>query len=144
MPHLRVDPIVAQADDAELIRYPSTEIRVHAGHGDIQVADYRDADRDWPPMHGHPWDEVQVVVEGSVEFRVGGADPIRGGAGTVQFLPSGTPHATRIPEGTARIIQVSIGAPYDAFARDMAALFAQEAPLERFVEIAARHGVRIG
>jgi hypothetical protein len=41
-------------------------------------------------------------------------------------------------------IQVSIGAPYDAFARDMARLFAAGAPLEEIAQVAAGHGVRLG
>jgi hypothetical protein len=59
----------------------------------------------------------------------------------VQLLPKGVPHAIRIPEGEARLIQVSIGSPYDGFARDMAALLARGAPLEDIAEAAARHGV---
>lgn len=115
-----------------------------AGHGDIQVADYVDADRAFPPKHRHPWAEVQVVVDGEVEFVIGDAEPVRGGPGTVQFLPIGVGHATRIPEGEARLIQVSIGHPYDAFARDVAALLAEGASAERLLEVAARHGVLPG
>jgi hypothetical protein len=62
----------------------------------------------------------------------------------VQLLPKGIPHAIRVPEGIARIIQVSIGPPYDAFARDMARLQAAGAPLEEIFEAAGRHGVRPG
>ena len=105
-------------EHAELIRYPTDEIWLRAvAHGDIQVADYRSEDRDGPPAHSHPWDEAQIVVEGEAEFRIGDGDRIRGGSGSVQLLPKGVPHAIRVPEGSARIIQVSIGAPYDAFAQ---------------------------
>ena len=61
----------------------------------------------------------------------------------MQLLPKGVPHAIRVPEGSARIIQVSIGAPYDAFARDMARLMAAGAPLDEIVEVASCHGVRV-
>lgn len=54
------------------------------------------------------------------------------------------PHTLRIPEGSARIIQVSIGPPYDGFARDMAALFAAGAGLDDIVATAAQHGVGLG
>ena len=145
MSGLRVDPVVLLGDDAELVEYPDDQIWLRAaGHGDIQVADYVSADREGPPAHSHPWDEAQIVVEGEVEFRVGDADWMRGGSGTVQLLPQGVPHAIRVPAGTARIIQVSIGAPYDAFAREMASLFRSEAPLEKIVQAAERHGVRLG
>jgi mannose-6-phosphate isomerase-like protein (cupin superfamily) len=144
MTGLHVDAVVVPGDRAETIRYPADEIRVQAGHGEIQVADYRSTDAEGPPMHRHPWDEVQVVVEGIAEFRIGDADWTGGGPGTVQFLPAGESHSVRIPQGEARLIQVSVGAPYDAFARDVARLFAESAPLERIAEVAARHGVTLG
>jgi mannose-6-phosphate isomerase-like protein (cupin superfamily) len=144
MSGLRIDPVVLIGDRAELVRYPADEIWLRAvGHGDIQVADYRSVDRDGPPAHSHPWDEVQIVVEGEAEFRIGDGDWVRGGSGSVELLPSGVPHAIRVPEGTARIIQVSIGAPYDAFARDMARLMAADAPLDEIVKVAGSHGIRL-
>ena len=83
-------------------------------------------------------------MDGEAEFRVGTAAWVRGGSGTVQLLPQGVPHSIRVPDGSARIIQVSIGAPYDGFAREMATPFHDEAPLEQIVEAANRHGVRLG
>ena len=145
MSGLRVDAVVLRGEDAELVRYPTDEIWLRAvGHGDIQVADYVSDDRDGPPAHSHPWDEAQIVVEGEAEFRIGDGDWIRGGSGSVQLLPKGVPHAIRVPEGAARIIQVSIGPPYDAFARDMARLLAAGAPLDEIAEVARGHGVRLG
>jgi quercetin dioxygenase-like cupin family protein len=145
MSGLRIDPVVLPGADAELVSYPADQIWLRAvGHGDIQVADYTSEDRDGPPAHSHPWDEAQIVVEGLVEFQIGDDDWVSGGSGTVQLLPQGVPHAIRVPEGSARIIQVSIGAPYDAFARDMATLFREGASLGEIVETAGRHGVRLG
>jgi mannose-6-phosphate isomerase-like protein (cupin superfamily) len=142
---LQIDAVVLRGEEAELVRYPADEIWLRAaGHGDIQVADYVSDDRDGPPAHSHPWDEVQIVVEGVAEFRIGDGDWTRGGSGTVQLLPQGVPHTIRVPEGRARIIQVSIGAPYDGFARDMARLFAAGAPLAEIAAVAATHGVRLG
>ena len=144
MGELDIEAVVLPGSDAELVRYPADEIWLRAvGHGEIQVADYVSTDRDGPPAHSHPWDEVQIVVEGVAEFRVGAGDWIAGGSGTVQLLPKGVAHAIRIPVGEARIIQVSIGAPYDGFARDMARLFAEGASLDRVVEVANTHGVRL-
>jgi len=141
---LRVDPVVLLGEDAELVRYPDDEILLRAvGHGDIQVADYRSEDREGPPAHSHPWDEAQIVVEGEAEFRIGDSDWVRGGSGTVQLLPQGVAHAIRVPVGSARIIQVSIGAPYDAFAREMSRLFDDGAPLDAIVQGAARFGVQL-
>ena len=145
MTRLRLEPAILLGEDAELVNYPADEIWLRAvGHGEVQVADYRSEDRDGPPAHSHPWDEVQIVVEGEAEFRIADDDWVRGRSGTVQLLPQGVPHCIRVPEGVARIIQVSIGAPYDAFAREMATAFRDGAPLDQIVEAAARHGVRLG
>lgn len=144
MVSLRVDPVVLRGEDAELVRYPADEIWLRAvGHGDIQVADYWSEDRDGPPAHRHPWDEAQIVVEGEAEFRIGDADWVRGGSGTVQLLPRGIGHVIRVPEGKARIIQVSIGAPYDGFAREMSELFAAGATLDAIVQGASKFGVQL-
>ena len=143
MTGLRVDAIVIPGDAAERIDYPADTIWLRAvGHGDIQVADYTSTDRDGPPAHRHPWDELQIVVEGEVEFLVGGLWS-GGGSGTFQLLPRGEPHSVRVPRGTARIVQVSIGPPYDAFAREMARMFAEGASLPEIAQAAGRHGVSL-
>jgi quercetin dioxygenase-like cupin family protein len=143
MTGLHLDAVVIPGDQAERIDYPDDMIWLRAvGHGDIQVADYTSTDREGPPAHSHPWDEVQIVVDGEAEFFLG--DTWRGGgSGTIQLLPRGIAHSVRVPAGTARILQVSVGAPYDGFARDMARLFAAGAPLAQIVEVAGRHGVRL-
>ena len=144
MTGLNIDAVVIPGDQAERVDYPADTIWLRAvGHGDIQVADYTSTDRDGPPAHSHPWDEAQIVIEGQVEFLVGDSWT-GGGSGTVQLLPRGIPHTVRVPTGTARIIQVSIGPPYDGFARDVARLFAAGAPLPEIVEAAGRHGVKLG
>lgn len=145
MAELLIDAVVIPGEQAELISYPDDEILLRAaGHGDVQVADWSSTDRTGPPMHSHPWNEVQIVVTGEAEFRIGDDDWVPGGQGTVQLLPKGVPHSIRIPQGQARVIQVSIGEPYDGFARSMASLFAEEAPLERIAEVAGTFGVRLG
>jgi hypothetical protein len=82
-------------------------------------------------------------MDGEVEFLLGDSWH-GGGSGTVQLLPRGVPHSVRVPTGTARIVQVSIGPPYDGFARDMARLFAAGAPMAEIVEAAGRHRVQLG
>jgi len=145
MSRLSVDPVVLLPEHSERVDYPDDTIWLRAaGHGDLQVADYTSTDREGPPFHSHPWDEAQIVVEGVVEFRIGDDDWIGGGSGTVQLLPRGIPHTLRVPEGEARIIQVSIGPPYDGFARAMAQLFKSGAALGDVVATAETHGVRLG
>lgn len=144
MEPLRIDTVVLPGEAAERVDYPDDVIMLRAvGHGDIQVADYTSTDRDGPPAHSHPWDEVQIVVDGTAEFLVDGRWQ-GGGPGTVQLLARGRPHSVRVPDGTARILQVSIGPPYDGFARDMARLFAAGAGLDEIVDAAGRHGIRLG
>ncbi len=145
MTGLNIDTVIVPGDEAELVEYPDDQIWLRlAGHGDIQMADYTSTDRDGPPAHSHPWDEVQIVVDGYVEFAVGGGDWTGGGSGTVQLLPRGVSHAIRVPSGSARILQVSIGPPYDAFARDMARLLAAGVPLTEIAEAAGKCGVKLG
>lgn len=99
------------------------------------------ADRDWAPAHSHPWDELTYVLEGEIEFVVGGEEG-RGGPGTIVSLPRGVPHTLRVPEGTARYLMVTLGARSVAFLREIGEAYAAGPTLERLVEIAARHGVR--
>lgn len=141
---LIADARLLTGEDAERIDYPFDRIWVRAaGNGDIEVADYTSTDRDGPPAHIHPWDELQIVVSGVVEFSLGGGPWTPGGPGSVQMLPSGHSHSLRIPEGEARILQVSIGPPYAPFARDMALLMQQGAALATIADVAATHGVRL-
>jgi quercetin dioxygenase-like cupin family protein len=140
---IRMDAVVIQGGDPEIIRYPADEIRLLAvDQGDVQVIEYVSTDRDGSPAHSHPWDEVEIVVDGEAEFMVD-QTWTRGGPGTVQLLPRGIPHSTRIPEGTARIVMVTIGAPYDEFAREMARQLQRRAPLAEIAAAADRFGVRL-
>lgn len=67
-----------------------------------------------------------------------------GGSGTVQLLPARIAHCIRVPTGRARLIQVSIGAPYDGFAREMARLMTTGASLGQIAAAAGRYGVHAG
>jgi quercetin dioxygenase-like cupin family protein len=134
---------VIPASESELVEYPDDEIWIRAaGHGPVQVIEYWSTDRVGPPAHRHPWDEVEMVIEGEVEFQVDGKWSA-GGPGTVQLLPRGAGHSVRVPAGRARVVMVTIGAPYDGFARDMARLMAEGAPLEEIATAASRHGVEL-
>jgi quercetin dioxygenase-like cupin family protein len=135
---------VTTGDQFETVHYPDDEIilRVTRG-GNVQVIEYISTDREGPPPHFHPWHEVEVVIEGEVEFYVNG-QWTRGGPGTVQMLPAGASHSVRVPNGTARLLYVTMGAPYDGMARELAALYASgNADLSGIVEVAHRHGVRL-
>ncbi|MBX2998898.1 MAG: cupin domain-containing protein [Caldilineaceae bacterium] len=126
----------------EAIRYPDDEILLRAtDSGNVQVIEYHSTDREGPPPHYHPWHEIEFVIEGEVEFYFGG-QWIRSGPGTVQMLPAGIAHSVRVPVGKARLLYITIGAPYDGMAREMSALYSTgQADLSSIVAIANRHGV---
>jgi quercetin dioxygenase-like cupin family protein len=135
---------VTTGDQYETVHYPGDEImlRVTRG-GNVQIVEYISTDREGPPPHFHPWHEVEFVIEGEVEFYVNG-QWTRGGPGTVQMLPAGASHSVRVPSGTARLLYVTMGDPYDGMARELSALYASgNADLSGIVEIAHRHGVRL-
>lgn len=127
----------------EVVRYPTDEIYLRGvDHGNVQVIEYTSTDRDGPPRHSHEWDEIEFVIEGQVEFEVGEMI-VRGGPGTVQFCPAGVPHAVRVPNGRAHLVYVTIGRPYDQFAREMARLISDGAPLAAVAERAGEFGVSL-
>ncbi len=135
---------VVLGDQFETIRYPDDEIRLRVTDGgNVQMIEYISTDREGPPPHSHQWHEVEIVVEGTVEFYVNGVWT-RGGPGTVQMLPAGATHSVRIPEGMAKLLYVTIGPPYDGLARDLAALYASgNVTSTGVVEIAHRHGLKL-
>ena len=60
------------------------------------------------------------------------------------LLPPGAARYARMPESKARLLMITIGAPYDGFARDLSALYASGgASLASFVETDNRWGVRL-
>ncbi len=143
MNDVRMQAAIVDGGQFETVRYPDDELLLRAtALGNVQVVEYRSTDRQGPPAHYHEWDEVEYVIEGVVEFYLGGAW-VRGGPGTVQLLPAGAAHSVRVPEGEARLLMITIGPPFDGFSRDLAALYARGADLQGVVEIAGRHGVRL-
>lgn len=128
----------------ETVHYPDDELllRVTEG-GNVQVVEYQSTDREGPPAHSHAWHELEYVIEGNVEFYLHG-QWVQAGPGSVQMLPAGVAHSVRIPSGSARILMVTIGAPFAGMSRDLGALYATgQANMEEIVTIATRHGLRL-
>jgi quercetin dioxygenase-like cupin family protein len=46
--------------------------------------------------HSHPQDQITTVLEGVIDFVVGG-EPVRLEAGQLAALPGGTPHSASVP-----------------------------------------------
>jgi hypothetical protein len=111
-----------------------------AGPCPITLVEDTSADREWAPPHSHPWDELTYVLEGELEFTVGGQTGA-GGPGTLVSLPRRVPHTLRVPSGTARFLLLTVGAPSLGFLREVGEAYASGPTLERLVEIAGRHGV---
>jgi len=134
---------IVRGDEAEVLRSPTDVIRLLVtGRGDVQVAEITSADRVGPPPHTQEWHEVQYVLEGEVEFWLDGEWHLLG-PGDVEVLPAGVPHTVRVPAGEARLLQVTMGAPFDAFIRDMVALDNDpDAAPSAKGDAARRHGVR--
>jgi quercetin dioxygenase-like cupin family protein len=142
--NLTVRPAVVDGSAYETLTFPTDEIRLRVTDaGDVQVAEYESEDRDGPPAHRHRWHEVEYVIDGVVEFLVDGTWT-RCGPGSVQVLPAGSSHSVRVPEGRARLVMVTIGAPYDGFARGLASVHARGGEPQDVVAEANRHGVELG
>ena len=133
---------VIGADEAEVVRTATDLVRLLVtDRGDVQVTEYSSSDTDGPPPHTHRWHEIEYVIEGEVEFLLDGTWH-RATAGDVQVLPAGSSHSVRVPSGEARVLMVTVGAPYDGFARDLASL-PEDATGADVVTAAARHGVEL-
>ena len=133
---------LVRADEAEVLQSPTDLIRLLVtDQGDVQVADITSTDRVGPPVHTQEWHEVQYVIDGEVEFWLDGSWH-RIGPGGVQVLPAGVPHTVRVPKGEARILLVTMGAPFDAFIREMVDLDNRPGSTgPEKGEAATRHGV---
>lgn len=143
MNHVQMTARIVDGSQFETIRYPTDEILVRvADQGNVQVVEFTSVDVDGPPAHSHEWDEIEYVIEGNVEFYVNGAWTAAG-PGSVQVLPAGAAHSVRVPSGSARLLMITVGPPYDGFARDLAALYVAGGGLDAVVATANRHGVRL-
>ncbi|MGE0229292.1 MAG: cupin domain-containing protein [Dehalococcoidia bacterium] len=117
-------------------------VRLGTGGSDpVTVVEGVSEDREWAPQHSHPWDELTYVLEGTIEFRVGDLRS-SGGPGALVSLPRGVPHTLRVPEGEARYLMITLGAPSLGFLRDVGQVYADGPTLERLLDVAAKHGVK--
>jgi hypothetical protein len=75
-----------------------------------------------------------------MEFSVGDQSAV-GGPGTLVSLPRGVPHTLRVPEGQARYLMITFGAPSLEFLQEVGRAYAEGPTRERLLAIAQRHGV---
>ena len=123
--------------DAILLRFQSP------GADPIAWVEDTSEDHEWAPYHTHPWDELEYVLEGDMEFRVGDLRG-SGGPGTLVTIPKGVPHTLRVvPGGRARFVMVTLGAPSATFLEEIGEVYAEGRTPERLVEVAGRHGLAL-
>lgn len=123
--------------DAMLLRFETD------GADPVAWVEDTSEDHEWVPFHTHPWDELEYVLEGEMEFRVGD-ERASGGPGTLVSIPRGVPHTLRVtPGGRARFVMVTLGAPSATFLQEIGRVYAEGPTTERLIEVAGRHGLAL-
>ena len=96
-----------------------------------------------PPPHRHSGnEEAYFVLDGVVEFRVGG-DVLAGGPGTFVLVPSGEAHTFGNTTASPARLLVLHAPALDAYFEDLEALWAEAEPPDKEDELALmrRHGM---
>jgi len=75
-----------------------------------------------------------------MEFRVGEEHAL-GGPGMLVSLPRGVPHTLRVPQGEARYLMITLGAPSLDFLKEVGRVYDEGPNRDRLLAIALRHGV---
>jgi len=104
-----------------------------------------------PPMHvHHAEDEAFYLLEGEVDFYLGGAAPRRARAGDFVFGPRGVPHRFEVCTPEARLLVLGTPGGAEKFFQQMGepaatpSLPVPQAPdVERVIAVAAAHQVEI-
>jgi len=63
------------------------------------------------PAHFHPQEQITIVEEGSIVFEFDGEDPVTVVAGEMIAIPAHVRHATRVPGGPARALNLFLAQP---------------------------------
>ena len=98
-----------------------------------------------PPPHQHDWDESFFVLEGQIDFGIGDeqmtADP-----GTLVHLPAGTTHWFRFGADGGRMLSMTGEGSRAAqfFTEVDEAVPDGSLDLEKLVQVAGRHSLRLG
>jgi quercetin dioxygenase-like cupin family protein len=96
-----------------------------------------------PPPHSHPWDESFFVLNGQIDFGIGG-ESTTASPGTLVHLPAGTVHWFRFGRGGGEVFSMTsrLGASklFTALAREVAPV---DPDLGKLAEVGARHGLTV-
>ncbi len=95
-----------------------------------------------PPPHRHDWDEAYYVLEGALDFEMGGK-PVRIEAGDFAYLPRNTVHAFKGgSECPARVLIFASPAHSSAFFKDVnREVISVPDDLAKVPAIGQRHGI---
>lgn len=101
----------------------SVRVSGREGADGVSVLEFRLSAGDSPPLHLHRTeDEVFVVLEGQVRFRLGAAGAERtAGPGETLLAPKGVPHTYRVQSADgARLLTITAKGDFERFVREMA------------------------
>lgn len=96
-----------------------------------------------PPPHCHPWDEAFHVMDGAIDFTVGG-QTTRVGAGGLVHVPGGTTHAFAYAPGGGKMLEVTgQGSTAAQMFTDFAVEMPGEVDVAKVEDIFTRHGAKL-
>jgi quercetin dioxygenase-like cupin family protein len=138
--------IVRPADHPQPLNVLDTSVTVLADNaeiGDLGVTLQHGAEGSGPSAHCHPWDEAFYILEGSVEFAIGGGTTLLE-AGSLVVIPGNTVHAFHYGPGGGKMLEMTgrgskSAAMFGAFDREMPG----EPDLSKVIEIFGRHDVKL-
>ena len=84
--------------------FPGVEIRTAAGRG-IMLSVVRFDPSSAVAEHSHPHEQMGIMLEGRLEFTVGGVTRVLG-PGDLWRIPGGVPHSVRALDGPAVALDV--------------------------------------
>jgi quercetin dioxygenase-like cupin family protein len=103
----------------------------------------RGAEGSGPPPHSHPWDESFFVVDGQIDFGIGG-EATTASRGTLVHLPAGTVHWFRFGKGGGEMLSMTSRLGASKLFTDLAREVAPVDPdLGKLAEVGARHGLTV-
>jgi quercetin dioxygenase-like cupin family protein len=95
----------------------TVQVRGEETQGAMAVVEMISPAQSMPPLHVHQReDETFYVLEGEMEFYVGGADPVRVAAGGCIVAPRGVPHVYKVTSSApARYLVAVTPAGFERF-----------------------------
>ncbi|WP_027134009.1 quercetin 2,3-dioxygenase [Geminicoccus roseus] len=115
-----LQPFARQGDEGEARWWLGSLALIKATSQDTNGAfclvEVRENEGDTPLHVHHREDETFIVLEGEIEFEVGG-EVIQGQPGTVLFGPRGIPHRYSVRRGPARMLFLLTPGGFEEFIR---------------------------